>query len=412
MRRSGWDYRLLILMVVIFLQFMASGLTGPLNSLYVKSLGANYALIGMLGTVGSLTTLALSYLWGYISDRTQQRKRFMMVGLAGAALRLGLMSIVPNYLYVFPLRILGAIAQSAYGTTNLALMGDLLERQQGRGRSMGIYRGLGSLGFGLMAFIAGSIADRTSLRVPFALGSGLAAIAFLLSFAIKEPRPAGHAAHDEAQPMDQETKERGEATGHKPSSEKKEPRLPMTPLLVAAFLWSLIFSGVYSVWVNYMVEQVGYSQTMATRLWSIASTSEFPFMILTGWMSDRVGRLPMLSLGFLAWTLVFLGYVTVPVMPWIILIQLMRGFAFSAYTVTAMTYAAEVRSRESRGRASGLYSSAGGMGRIVGSTMGGTLTQVLGFVPVIRICAGLIFGGALYLGERALRWRARSMKRA
>ena len=99
-------------------------------------------------------------------------------------------------------------------------------------------------------------------------------------------------------------------------------------------------------------------------------------------------------------------------MPWLVLIQLTRGFAYSAYTATAMTYATEVRSREHRGRASGLYSSSGGLGSILGSVMGGTLTQALGFVPMIGICAGLMLGGAVYLGGCALRWRARSVELA
>jgi MFS family permease len=394
---------LALLMVIVFLLFMSGGLTGPLTSLYVKSLGANYTQIGMLGTVGSLTTLAFSYLWGHFSDRTQKRKRFMMIGLAGSSLRLALTSIVPNFVYLYPLRVLGAIAQSAYGTASLALMGDMLEQRKGRGKSMGTYRGLASLGFGLMAFVAGAIADRTSLRTPFALASALAAVAFLLSFAIKETPTSDSAGIARNSSSDH----RPQSSAQSDSGEEDRRRLPMVPLLVAAFLWSVIFGAVYSVWANYMVEQLGYSQATTTRLWSIASTSEFPLMILAGWMSDRVGRLPMLSLGLLAWSLVFVGYVTVPLMPWIVVIQLTRGFAYSAYTATAMTYATEVRSRQARGRASGLYSSAGGMGMILGSMMGGTLTQALGFVPMISICAGLMFFGAVYLGGCALRWRAR-----
>lgn len=399
---------LALLMTVSFLLFMSGGLTGPLNSVYVKSLGANYAQIGMLGTVGSLTALGFGYLWGHISDRVQRRKRFMMIGLAGTALNLALTAIIPSYIYLFPLRILSAVAQSAYGTTSLALMGDLLEQRRGRGKSMGTYRGLASLGFGLMAFVAGSIADRTSLRMLFALASTLATTAFLLSFAIKEPEPEERTSSTEEPRAGQKVDGAAGAAPQEAPPETQERRLPMAPLLVAAFMWSMIFSSVYAVWANYMVDQLGYSQTATSRLWSIASTSEFPLMILAGWLSDRVGRLPMLSLGFLAWTVVFLGYVTVPVMPWIVGIQLLRGFAFSAYTATAMTYATEVRSREARGRASGLFSSAGGMGRILGSTMGGTLTQAMGFVPMILICAGLIFSGAVYLGGCALRWRAQT----
>ena len=88
-------------------------------------------------------------------------------------------------------------------------------------------------------------------------------------------------------------------------------RLPLAPLLFSAFLWSLTTGAVYAVWANYMVGELEYSQAAMSRLWSLASTSEFPLMILAGWLSDRLGRLPMLSLGFLAWTLVFLGYVLV-----------------------------------------------------------------------------------------------------
>lgn len=178
----------------------------------------------------------------------------------------------------------------------------------------------------------------------------------------------------------------------------------MMPLLVSAFVWSLVTSAVYAVWANYMVEGLGYSRTTMSRLWATASTSEFPLMILAGWMSDRLGRMPMLSLGFVAWTVVFLGYVTVPVLPWIVLIQLTRGFAYSAYTATAMTYATEVRSQAERGRAAGLFSSAGGLGMILGAAAGGMLAQTLGFVPMIRMAAAVVFAGALYLGGCAVWW--------
>jgi SET family sugar efflux transporter-like MFS transporter len=156
-----------------------------------------------------------------------------------------------------------------------------------------------------------------------------------------------------------------------------------------------------------MVGELGYSQTTMSALWSLASTSEFPLMILAGWLSDRIGRLPMLCLGFVAWTIVFVGYVIVPVMPWIVVIQLVRGFAYSAYTATAMTYAAEVRSRQQRGQASGLYSSAGGLGSISGSLTGGILAQLTGFRTMIGVNAALIFSGAVYLGVEAIRWGRR-----
>jgi MFS family permease len=415
--------RVVLLTIIVFLLSMATGVSNTIDSLYVRSLGASYAAIGVLGTVGSLAGLAFSYLWGHLSDRAAQRKRFMMVGLAGLAVSNALTAIAPSYLFLFPLRILGSVAQSAYGTASLALMGDLLERQRGRGKSMGIYRGLASLGFGLMAFVSGSIADRAGLGVPFAIGAGLCALAFLLSFAIREAPPTEGVARGPsaappqtaalsedpplpAPPPGGPSAEQVPSGGtHRaPGSTQAERRLPMMPLLVTAFLWSLVTGAVYAVWANYMVEELGYSRTVMSRLWAMASLSEFPLMILAGWMSDRLGRLPMLSLGFLAWTAVFLGYVAAPVMPWIVLIQLTRGFAYSAYTATAMTYATEVRSQAERGRASGLFSSAGGLGMILGASAGGMLTQTLGFTPMILMAAMVVFAGAVYLAGCAVRW--------
>jgi MFS family permease len=406
--RGGRMSHVALLMTISFLLFMAGGLTGPMTSLYLRMLGASYAIIGLLGTQASLTNLVFSYAWGHISDRMRQRKLFLVIGLGGITLSYGLMSLIPNFIWAFPLRLLTVLAQSAYGTASLALMGDLLEHEQGRGRSMGTYRGLGSLGFGLMAFIAGFIADRSGLRVNYALGGVLTAMAFLLSLAIREPRLLARTGQPAAEPVPQREKAAGQdsTAGEAEVPGKVVRRLPMVPLLVSAFIWSLAFSGVYAVWANYMVERLGYSQTAMSQLWSIASTSEFPFMILAGWLSDRVGRMPMLSLGFLCWTLVFAGYIGIPAMPWIVLIQLTRGFAFSAYTATAMTYAAEVRSQAERGRASGLFGSAGGLGSIIGSAMGGALAQLVGFVPMI------VFGGSVYMGVNALRWRMQTRETA
>jgi MFS family permease len=154
-----------------------------------------------------------------------------------------------------------------------------------------------------------------------------------------------------------------------------------------------------------MVGEMAYSPAAMTALWALASMSEFPLMILAGWLSDRFGRLPLLSLGFLAWAVVFAGYVVAPVLPWIVGVQLVRGFAYSAYTATAMTYASEVRSRAQRGWASGLYSAAGGLGSILGSSVGGTLTQLAGFRVMFAANAALILLGAVYLAAEALRYK-------
>jgi SET family sugar efflux transporter-like MFS transporter len=402
---------LTLITAVAILLFMSRGIIGPISSLYVESLGASYVVIGLLGTVTSLTTILFSYIWGRASDRLGQRKVLLAPSLATLAVSYGLMAFAPSYEYLFPLHVLGAVAQAAYGTASLALMGDLLEQSaDAQGRRMGIYRGLGSLGFGLTAFLSGTVADWLSIRVSFVLSALFLALAFFLALRVEEAPPAD-GPRGEAEPSPaagNSTASASTATqSDRPAGESSDSnRLPLVPLLVSAFLWSLVTGAVYAVWANYMVSEIHYTQAQMSRLWALASLSEFPLMILAGHLSDRMGRLPMLSLGFLAWTLVFLGYILVPVMPWIVLIQLTRGFAYSAFTATSMTYAAEVRSRSQRGQVSGLYNSAGGIGTILGSSMGGTLAQFTSFRIMIGTNAALIFGGAVYLALAAVRQTA------
>ena len=389
-----------LLTTVSFVAFMATGITNPVNSLYMASLGASYTAIGLIGTATAFTAILLSYVWGRASDRMGRRKVFMLLGLFGLALSNGLIAIVPSYGFLFPLRVLGGAALSAYTTSSLALMGDELESHDTtRGRRMGTFRGLSSLGFGLMAFLSGGIADRFSLRTPFILSAVFYLVAFLLAMVVKESVSLGSMTAERVNPFRAllALLRHRDESGSAASPDHANKNLPLGPLLISAFVWSLATGAVYAVWANYMVNDVGYTTKTMGRLWSLASTSEFPLMILAGWLSDRIGRLRMLALGFFAWTLVFAGYVLIPGMPWIVFIQLTRGFAYSAFTAAAMTYAAEVRSRSQRGSVSGAYNAAGGMGSILGSSIGGIQTQLMGFRAMIGTNAALIFAGAVYL---------------
>ena len=384
----------ILLTVIGAVVFMGLGIAGPMSSLYAEYLQANYFVIGLLSTVGSLTSFLSAYFWGRQSDRLARRKVFMVGGLAGVSLSAGLTALIPNYIYLFPLRVLSSMSMAAYNTIGLALIGDLLERRRGKGRIMGIYRGLSSLSFALMAFVGGSIADRTSLRVPFALQAGFLVLAFCLSLRINDA-PFGGPSHPQS---DTKTLSDGAVA-------TTEPSLSILPLLASGLILSLTMSATLSVWANYLVNEKGFTATMVTRLWSLTALSEFPFFVTAGWLSDRIGRLPILTLGLLGWVAVLLGYALIPVYPWILLIQLVRGFAFSAFTATAMVYITEASAQAERGRTSGVYSTFRGLGSIVGGTFGGFLSQRLGFVPMVFICAALLFGGAIYLAGTHLHRR-------
>ncbi len=390
--------------LITMLLFMSRGITGPVRSLYTRSLGASYLTIGLLGTVTSLSMIGGNSLWGWLSDRLRKRKPILLGGLAALALGFVGIAVVPTADWLFPLYLWMALAQAAYDTASLALIGDLLETGgSARGRRMGTYRGLASLAFGVAAFGSGELAELWSLRSPFLIGAVCLMLALLLAFWIRRPQDTDEELNAAKIRM---------PTGEGTASASNTSGLPLAPLLIAAGVWSLVTGAVYAVWANYMVESLGYSQGQMTRLWAVASLSEFPLMILAGWLGDRLGRLPMLSLGLALWAGVFAGYLVLPSMPWIIGVQLVRGFAYSAHTATAMTYAAEVREREQRGRVSGFYGTAGSIGAILGTSLGGLLTEYAGFRVMIAACAVLVFAGAVYVSVTAIVHHARAQASA
>lgn len=418
---------LVVLTIIGFIMFMSQGVVGPVSSLYAQELGASYVLLSVLGTTTSVFTVIASYMWGRTSDVMGSRKAFMLGGLGVLAVQAALTASIPAFapafsaikpfVWLFPLRLLGTIGSAAYSTANLAMLGDLLEsRASGRGQRVGWVRGSSSAGFGLMAFTAGKIADTFAINIPFYISAALLAVAFVLALGLKEERfkrdrvPASFEWRSAWQAFLARFRDAWAVIGGRDEAFDRDtvstgPKLPLAPLLVSSFLFSLMMGSVYEVWANYMKHEAGFSTTVVTMLWATASTSEFPFMILAGWVSDRVGRLPMLSLGFLGWAIVIMGYIFAPVMPWIIAIQLTRGLAFSAVTATGMTYAAEARGRSQRGQVAGLYGAMGGVGSILGAAMGGTLTQWVSFHFMFAVATAAMLAGAVYFAT--VEWRRR-----
>src|SRR5262249_56503609 len=104
-------------------------------------------------------------------------KPLLLLGTAGlSAAYLGIAG-TNQYSWLFIIRVLEGVALAAYSTGSLALIGDLLEDQAGRGRLMGIYRTFGSLAFGIPALSGGWLADTFGSRAPLYTAAGCPVLA-------------------------------------------------------------------------------------------------------------------------------------------------------------------------------------------------------------------------------------------
>ncbi|HEX9156515.1 MAG TPA: MFS transporter, partial [Syntrophales bacterium] len=127
-----------------FFNDMGSDMIYPIWPLFVASLGANMAVLGLIDGIGNAIVSISQALSGYISDRTRKRKIFIWLGyLCGGISRLGY-ALSATWHWLVPFRILDR-AGKMRGAPRDAMVADLSMRSN-RGGNFGIIRTMDNAG--------------------------------------------------------------------------------------------------------------------------------------------------------------------------------------------------------------------------------------------------------------------------
>ena len=372
-----------VLSTVIFLAFLAVGTTGPFLPLYAGSLGASLVDVAAIAGGFSTVSLVCGLFWGRASDRLGRRKPFLVGAMAALVVTNLLASFATTWWTLFALRLIEGAALGASGVASLALMGDILDGNPRRARLVGYYRMSGSLAFSLAIVVAGFAAETFGFGVTFRIAAGIYLVAFLIALSLPEPAERRTAARRDV-------------------SFASLLRGPLVPLLIIAASFGLPFAAVYSVWPIWISESLGLGRAVFGRLWGLAAFVEVPCMALAGYVTDRFGYRLTFLVGLTLFAGVFGLYFVAPLfaVPLTVLVvaQVVRGFAYAAFTATAITMAIEVAPADARGRASGLFQTAQSLAQIVGSYSGGPLATAAGYRALFAAAAGVVLLGAGYAG--------------
>jgi MFS family permease len=362
-----------------------------------------------------LTKAATNFLAGALADRYGRKPVLVAGWLVGLPVPL-LIIWAPSWGWIVAANVLLGLNQGLCWSTTVIMKIDLAGPER-RGLAMGLNEAAGYLAVALTAYLTGLIAARAGLRPePFYLGLAYAGLGLGLSaLLIRETR--GHA-QLEAQlaETDQNT-----APSQRPSAARQD-QLSTSQVVVATswrepalsacsqaglvnnlndgLAWGLL--PLLFVRGGLPIGQVGLLAALYPAVWGLGQ-------LVTGPLSDRLGRKPMITGGMLLQALALAGAaVAGSFLPW-------AGCAIVLGVGTAMVYPtllaaiSDVAHPSWRATAVGVYRLWRDAGFAVGALLAGLVADLAGLeaavwvVATLTAASGLVVAGRMYETHRPAR---------
>jgi MFS family permease len=368
---------------VSFLNDAASEMIYPLLPDFVtRTLGAGPAVLGLIEGVAESTAALAKVGSGWWSDRSRRRKPFAVAGYAVAAVARSLIGVASSWTQILAIRFADRFGKGVRTPPRDALLADLAS-PGARGRAFGLQRAMDNAGAFVGPIVAALLLrfwiarERTLFLVT--LVPGLLAVAL---FAARIP----------------------ERRGGTPVSDRRfewPPRLPRR-------LWAAI--GIFSfftlanstdAFLLLRARDCGIPVWELPLLWAFFNGAKAAFGVPGGALSDRVGRVPTIALGWVIYAVSYLGfaYASSPLPVWG-LFGLYALF-FAATEGAERAFVADLSGEILRGRAYGVFHGAVGLAALPASILFGIWWKLFGPRVAFTIGAGIsLLATALLLAFR------------
>lgn len=347
--------------------------------LYVAKLPAPWfplpetVLVGLLISLYGLTNALLQPFVGAWIDRVSRRKPFIQAGLVLMAAGTLAFLFAGRFSTLLLIRGLQGVGVALTIPASLALMASATEKRT-RGSSMGVYTSMRMVGFAIGPLIGGFLHDHVSFDAAFYTGAAFIFVGlFFVQLWVHEPP--------------HETRAKPAGSFH------ILDRKLLTGGIIGLAIATLLMAGSFSMMSALESEfnqRLGQGALGFGLAFSALMVSRLIAQVPLGWLSDRMGRKPLIIgglilmapatalLGLAATTLQLTGF------------RVFQGVASAAIAAPAFALAADIAHSGSEGRQLSIVTTGFGLGIALGPLFAGLLATVLFELP-------FIVGGALTL---------------
>ena len=320
----------------------------PLLPVYLsRALGASATSLGIIEGVAEGVNSLLKIASGWVSDRRRERRPIVILGYALSSLSRPLIALTSSWPQVLAIRALDRTGKGIRGAPRDAMLAAHAEAAS-RGRIFGFHRAMDHTGAVVgpiiatifLAFFPGQY------RLLFALTAIPGALAVATLFRVEE------------QPIDRS--ERLE----RPERLERLPR-ELYALLGIILLFSLGSSADAFLLLR-LADAMG-SATFLPLLWAAHHVVKASLSTWGGGLSDRLGRRYVIVLGWVIYSLVYLGFALVTNAVAFVMLFLIYGVHFALAEGAEKALVADLTPAHQQGTSFGLYYGVLGVGMLIAS---------------------------------------------
>jgi MFS family permease len=287
--KKMYSSTVLVLGVVQFIEALAFFLPQAYFPMYVTSLGASVASVGIFVSAFTLSSVVLSPVIGRLIDRVGAKK-LILVGLTGDFVFGLLTGLAPTWHWLLVIRLLnGAVSAASTLSAEVLLIGSVSVSR--RGEAVGFTAACAMAGRWAGPIFGGSIQSISksfglsilnSYRIPYLVDSVLAVFAFaLVAWKASECRT--------------------KAVTYNMTSKAEKRKMKITTSMIFMTFFSFIYGGALGLTMTLSAllynDKFGVAPFTIGVILSVTGLIGFAASWVAGRISDRLGRKPVLALG-------------------------------------------------------------------------------------------------------------------
>lgn len=380
-----------VLALVSFLTDVSSELVYPLLPIFLSTvLGVSAAGLGVIEGFAESASSLLRLPAGWWSDRTQRRKPLVVMGYTLAALARPLIGVAQGAGQVLAIRVTDRFGKGIRSAPRDALIADSVPADQ-RGYAFGVHRASDNLGavFGPLIAWAALTYEWADIRTLFLWTAvpGLLSVVLLIVFVRERALPG--------------TGERMVSVALPKREEDAQPEPLVAPMLASSvplgsafwrllavmFLFSLSLST--DAFLLLRASQLGVSAALIPILWAVLHVVKSSSAVVSGGLSDRIGRRPLILGGWGVYALVYLGFAVATTAWHVWALFVVYGLFFGMTEGTEKALVADLAPASRRGTAFGWFNAAVGVAALPASVMFGLVWDWRGAEAAFAMGAGI-----------------------